>query len=442
MTTPPPDSNPAPPAAYVPSAPLDGFTADEFLGRRDRLRASCPDGLIVIRGAAEDDFPHGVPFQQDSTFFYFTGIDTPGAVLALLPAGVLATAGVRDADPGVREFLFLPARNPATEAWTGPQLGPGAETERLTGIARVMDVGGLTAALIGWIRRNPLVYTLTPYGEKARQTPDGAFMEHLSSIAPVARFLDVASHVARLRVVKSSDEIARIRDAIRITAEGQRVARSFIEAGADHREYEVEAKIFEAFRRRGADLAFSTIVGSGIYATVLHYEANCHLMQEGDLVVVDIGARSGHYCGDLTRTYAVGGKASARQQEVHTLVLAAHEQAVTGFQPGVDTLGTLNDRCKAFLKASSLRAKDALRNERTMDTFMPHRLGHHLGLDVHDVGDAEPPLSPGNVITIEPGIYIPSESLGVRIEDDYLVTIHGLERLGPALPKDLLLSDG
>ncbi len=440
MTTPPSDNASKPLAEYVPSAPLDGFAAEEFLDRRERLRAACSDGVVLIRGAAEEDFPHGVPYRQNSTFFYLTGIDTPGAVLALLPDDVPARSGLRDAPVDTREFLFLPARTPSMEAWTGPKLGPGEDTESLTGIAKAVDAAALSNALAGWIRRNPLVYTLAPFGEKARDSREYAFMERISSVAPVAHFRDASAAVARLRVIKSPAEIARIRDAIAITVEGQKVARSLIEMGASCWEYEVEARIFEAFRSRGADLAFPTIVGSGINATVLHYGDNHHRMQAGDLVVVDIGARIGHYCGDLTRTYAVGGESSERQREVAALVLAAHEQVLADFQPGIDTLGTMNDRCKEFLKAAPQQAKDAAGNMQTMDVFMPHRLGHHLGLAVHDVGDPDPPLSPGNVITVEPGIYIPSESLGVRIEDDYLVTPTGLERLGPPLPKDLVLS--
>jgi len=174
-------------------------------------------------------------------------------------------------------------------------------------------------------------------------------------------------------------------------------------------------------------------------------------MHAGDLVVVDIGARYGRYSGDLTRTYPVGGKFSPRQREIYQLVLDAHRNVVSGYQPGEDTLQALNDRCKQFLRQSSLRAKDRTGTEQTMDLFMPHRLSHHLGLDIHDLtallgsnslgpcgeDGVEQPLSPGSVITVEPGIYIPSESLGVRLEDDYLVTETGLERLGPPLALDL-----
>ena len=160
-------------------------------------------------------------------------------------------------------------------------------------------------------------------------------------------------------------------------------------------------------------------------------------MQAGDTVVVDIGAQVDYYTGDLTRTYPVGGRFSPRQREIYSLVLAAHRYTVENYRPGEDTLKMLTDRCKEFLKESPLRAQDGSGAEQTMDAFMPHGLSHHLGLDVHDVGDREIPLAPGAVITIEPGIYIPSGGVGVRLEDDYLVTATGLQRLGPELPMDL-----
>ncbi len=436
MTMPPTDTSTPDtrPLLITPPPPLDGFSSEEFCARREALRAACPDGIVVVRGATEDEaVPPGV-YRQNSPFFYLTGVDTPGALLVMLPQGVPASAGIRGVPAHLREFLFLPARNPQRETWTGPKLGPDAETERITGVEKVADVSGIWNALIGWLHRCPLIYTLAPYGEQARSTREYALMERIGSLAPVAQFRDVASQVARLRVVKSSAEVERIAQAIAVTAAGQRVARERIVAGAGCWEYEVEGAIYEAFRQQGASLAFPPIVGAGINATVLHYEDNRCRIEAGDAVVVDIGAQVGHYCGDLTRTYAAGGRFSARQREIYALVLQAHRQAVADYRPGEDTLDTLKARCLDVLKASPLRARDSFGDEQTMDTFMPHGLSHHLGLDVHDVGDREAALAPGSVITIEPGLYIPYEGIGVRLEDDYLVTETGLQRLGLELP--------
>lgn len=413
---------------HTPLAPLDGFSQDEFRARRAALRARCQSGIVLVRGAEEE--AHG-PFRQDSDFFYLTGVDTPGGYLVLLPDDLSPTAGIRDLGADVREILFLPARDPKGETWTGPKLGPGAETEQATGCSRVMDASGLWGALAGWLRRTPRIFLRTPYGEGAKRTPEYLLMLQVADRAPTVSFEDVSPALDALRAVKSPAEIERIRQAVAITYMGHHAARALIREGAERYEFEVEARILQTFRSQGARLAFPPIVGGGIHGTVLHYEQNSAQMHAGELVVVDIGALYGHYAGDVTRTYPAGGRFSPRQQEVYALVRSAYDNAVSSYRPGEDSLKSMNERCKEFLKAATLRANDSEGIERTMEYFMPHGLGHHLGLAVHDVGEREAPLVPGQVITIEPGLYITSEQIGVRLEDDYLVTAEGLERLGP-----------
>ncbi|HLK54929.1 MAG TPA: Xaa-Pro aminopeptidase [Chthonomonadaceae bacterium] len=439
MPTPAFETSPSSSTAFIaaPPKPLDGFAPEEFRARRDALRATCPDGIILLRGSTEDEVVKPVNFRQNTAFWYLTGVETPGAFLVLLPEGISARAGNKDLAPEVREVLYLPARNATTETWTGPKLGPGEETQTATGIARVLEAGGLWGALQAWIGRNPIVYTLAPFGENARLTPAHALMQRLQNLAPIVQFRDLTLALARLRMVKSPAEQERLRQAIAITQEGQRAARKLITTHSVTHEHEVEAAIYAAFRNRGAHLGFASIVGGGINGSVLHYEDNDQPLRAGDAVVVDIGARFGHYTGDITRTYPVGGTFSPRQRELYALVLDAHERAISGYRPGQDTLLDLTDRCKAFFKDSPLHGVDSSGKEQTLDVFMPHGLSHHLGLDVHDLGDRELPLAPGNVITIEPGLYIPSEGIGIRIEDDYLVTETGLERLGPPLEKTL-----
>lgn len=430
--------------------PFGGVGAAEFRERRARLHAVFPESLLILRGSTEDEAPPGLRYRQNSPFFYLTGVEAPGAFLALLPENLPASAGVRGIDPAVRELLFLPARDPIAETWSGPKLGPGPEAAALTGMT-IVNAAGFLSACTEWIRRCPLVGTLMPFGPNARLTREAALIERITDHAPSAQFFSIAPALAQMRAVKSAGELEQMRRSIAITAAGQEAARAVIAQGAGRREYEVEAAIFAAFRSRGAVPGFPTIVGSGFNATVLHYEDNDRVMQQGELVVVDIGARLGRYNGDITCTYPVGGRFAPRQREVYQLVLDAHQSVVQGYQPGKDTLQTLNDRCKAFLRESSLRGRDHTGNEQTMDLFMPHRLSHHLGLEVHDLtaligsnslgvygpDGTEQPLSPGAVITVEPGIYIPSESLGVRLEADYLVTETGLERLGPPLPFEI-----
>lgn len=440
MTT--PSADPASveirPVFAAPPAPLDGFTQEEFRARRAALRAACPDGLIVLRGSTEGEVVAPGRYHQNSSFFYLTGIDTPGALLVMLPEAVTASAGLRDLSPHVREILFLPARSAHGETWTGPKLGPGEEAEKASGIEKVENAGSFWNGLTGWLQRCPLTYTLVPYGDQAPLTRDYAFMKKIADAAPTAQFRDLGLPLSRQRMVKSPAEIERIEQAMGITAEAQAAAQRLIARGGGRGECEVEGTVLEIFRRHGATPAFPCIIGAGLNGTVLHYEENQATMRDGEAVVVDIGARLGHYCADLTRSYPVGGRFSARQEELHGLVAAAFRFIVADCRPGVDTLKTLSDRCKAYLKESVVRARDGAGAEQTMDTFMPHGLTHHLGLDVHDMCDREMALAPGHVITIEPGIYVPSEGIGIRLEHDFLVTETGLKRLGPDLSLEIV----
>ena len=383
----------------------------------------------MLRGSTEDEAVNPGRFRQNSNFIYFTGVETPGAVLVILPAGLSASIGIRGVASDASEILFLPARNPVGETWTGPKLGPGEDTEKATGIRKTADAGQFVGAMLSWLRYNPAIYTPTPFGETAKMTREYCFIHKLLELAPSIQLRDATVAVGRLRMVKSAAEIERITEAIAITHNGHRAARKLIASGAGTREFVVEAAIFEAFRRQGAGLAFGTIVGGGVNGTVLHYEDNHDELKTGDLVVVDIGAKHEAYCGDITRTYPVGGVFGEREREIYNLVLEAHIRTISEYKPG-ETLQNLTDRCKAFYKELPHRSKEAAGVEQTLDNFMPHRQSHHLGLDVHDVGDRETALAPGHVITVEPGLYLPSEKIGVRIEDDYLVTKTGLQRLG------------
>ena len=258
-------------------------------------------------------------------------------------------------------------------------------------------------------------------------------MQRVQSIAPVVTCTDIAPALAVLRSIKSQAEIDRMRQAVRVTMHAQRAAEAVIKSGAGRGEYEVEAAIQHAFHSLNASPSFAPIVGSGIRSTVLHYESNSQIMQGGDSVVVDIGAYVGHYCGDITRTYPVGGSWSERHQQIYDLVRAAHHHVVDSFQLGVDTILSVAETCKKFYNASPLRAKGADGNEQNMDAFLPHGICHHLGLDVHDIHksvDWKAPLKPGAVVTIEPGLYLPGEAIGVRLENDYVVTEQGLQSLG------------
>ncbi len=384
------------------------------------------DVVIVLVGETEE--PEDGKYRQSNNFAYLTGVETPHASLILWPA--------ED-----RDALYLPARDPHEENWTGPKLGPGPEAASATGFDRVEPasafLGDLFAAIAdpgkrSLIARSPTVYLLSPTPKPTAGGPSAGLARLLREATTTARFKDLAAILGESRKVKSPSEIALLRKAIAITGDAQSAAIRLVAPGVP--EYGLEGAILGAFVGGGGQRpGFASIVGSGPNSTVLHYNANRRTMRDGELVVVDIGAEYFYYTADITRTLPVGGKFTPRQREVYQLVLDCQSAVAAAFKPGVTTLGGQNSFARDFFRKSPLRAKDD-GVERSMDHFFTHGLGHYLGMDVHDVGDSSRPLAPGEVFTIEPGLYIPSEGFGVRIEDDYLVTKAGLEKLSKEIP--------
>jgi Xaa-Pro aminopeptidase len=236
-----------------------------------------------------------------------------------------------------------------------------------------------------------------------------------------------------MRRIKSPSEIALLQKAIDITGEAQRDIALNLKPGMY--EYEVQALLEAAFTRNGSERpGFPSIVGSGLYSTILHYSENHKKIDAGDLVVCDIGAEYSLYTADITRTYPASGKFTPRQREIYQLVLDTQAAAAAHWKPGMTNLD-LHVFAVEYLRKSPLRAKDTDGREYGMDHFFIHGLGHALGMDVHDVADGVHQLQPGEVFTIEPGVYIQTEKLGVRIEDDYLVMPDGtLSKMSSKIP--------
>jgi Xaa-Pro aminopeptidase len=349
--------------------------------------------MVVLWGAGDDRGYGDVgTFRQSSTFFYLTGVELPNAVLVL-----------RQGEGG--DLLFLPPRNPNVERWTGPKFGPGEETAAELGFGDVLStdpseivldarrrpVPGFESRLHGWL------------------SEAGAVL--WTELPPVS-----SGAVTALRSIKDAGEIDLMRQAIAITIEGQRRAAKALKPGVG--EGVIDGVVYAAFREGGAEgLAFPSIVGSGYNATTLHYDQNVGTCDDGELVVIDIGARYGYYCGDLTRTYPANGRFTDRQREVYDLVLEAHDRAAEAMKPGV-TVFDLRKIVYQVFEESSVRNSES----EPLGQYFIHGLGHPLGLDAHDPGADETPLEAGMVITNEPGIYLPEED--------------GAEDLSAALPRN------
>ena len=405
----------------------------EYRARRQRLLDEIKDGVVLILGNVEEDMGVEMRYRQNNWFAYLTGVRTPDAAVLLVPQG-LPSAG------GAREIIFIPSRNLQMERWTGVQLAPGPETAKVFGAEKVLPNDELWAKLkeaaqLPAFKGAMKLYTIAPRAVSNGRVHEFQFAERARAELPGVQIASAADLVGDMRRIKSPSEIALLQKAIGITGEAQHDITLNLRPGMY--EYEVQALIEAAFTRNGSERpGFPSIVGSGIYSTILHYSENHKRIDDGDLVVCDIGAEYSLYTADITRTYPANGKFTARQRAIYQLVLDTQAAAAAHFKPGV-TNGDMHVFAVQYLRASPLRAKDTDGREYTMDHFFIHGLGHALGMEVHDVADDLHRLEPGEVFTIEPGIYIQTEKLGVRIEDDYLVTPEGtLRKLSGKIPSD------
>ncbi|MCS7065842.1 MAG: Xaa-Pro aminopeptidase [Fimbriimonadales bacterium] len=396
-------------------ASLWGIPLSEYALRREALRGQAGEQAVILAG--ESATPVRLKFRQDSNLMYLTGVEAPGAILVLLP----------DNSPlGVSEVLFLREQSPVSRTFEGELPAPDERTRRLTGIQEVRSTREVNEFLKQVAQAHPQILL-------NRLARNAGLDQTLREANPEAQLGSVERLLAVLRTKKSPAEQRLIRAAIRATIEAHRAAARKIAPGVY--EYEVEAVIQEAFRRNGSERdAFPCIIGSGPNSCILHYSANRRRMQKGDLVVVDIGAEYSYYAADLTRTYPVSGKFTPRQRALYLAVLDAQKAAERAAKPGV-TLRELDRIAREALRNSPLRAKDVDGKEYTLDHFFRHGLGHALGMDVHDPETGQP-LPPGAIFTIEPGVYIPTENIGIRIEDDYLMTERGVIKLTSALPAE------
>src|SRR5438094_9740712 len=415
-------ASPAPPLGAwtpVPELPGMGRPVDtaSVAARRRALLARIGRGVVLVPAAHERELERDClqdnDFRQSNTFFYLTELETQDAWLLLIAGG------------GAPEtVLFLPPRNPFQERWTGLRLGPDSTAARLTGIARIVPTDSLDPVLSALLARvrGPLYVPLDQATRDEPRLRDLVFVgRDVRNLRPV---------VDSLRLVKDADELARMRKAIDISGLGHVAAMQAARPGAW--EYEIEAALEAEFRRNGADrLGYPSIVGSGPNSTTLHYDVNRRRTENGDLVVIDAAAEWGQYTADVTRTFPINGRFTSRQKAIYDLVLGAQQAAFDSVRPGI-TLGQLDAIARRYMREHS----GALCGEKTCDDreYFNHGLGHPIGMDVHDVGFGRP-LEPGMVITLEPGIYLQSEKLGVRIEDDVLVTARGGEWLSDGAPR-------
>jgi len=417
-------------AAAQAGSPAGPVSVERLQARRQALIARLKNGVAIIRGAEElsndppqSDYPQATAFRQDNDFFYLTGLETPDSWLIITAAD--STRG--------EAHLFLPPRDPRQERWTGPQLGPGEEAAAATGIpaANVHPSDSVETYLRRLVWQSRGATRGTFWFRRTERETKPVFLRELALETPLVSTADLLRPLWDLRAVKDSDEIRRLTRAVEISAEGHVAAIKFVRPGAY--EYEIVAFAVATFRRLGAvRLGYPSIVGSGINSTILHYDQNRRRTQLGDLIVMDMGAEFGYYTADVTRTIPVSGKFTARQKAIYELVLGAQQAAMDAVRPGA-TLGELGQIARKYIADHSGDLCGP--GSGGCNRYFIHGLSHGLGMDVHDPLGSGTPLIPGMVFTIEPGIYLPEEALGVRIEDDVLVTSTGYALLSKGAPR-------
>lgn len=392
----------------------------EFQSRRARLLRTLNKSVGIVFAGDEAGHLEG-DYTPHPHFAYLAGVtDEPGAILLLDPGNPVESR---------RAALFLRPLNPEREKWDGLRPEISKALRDRTGFQAVFRTDQFPRFLLDAVQRSRSMACLHPLANHTQPvSPDLALFQQLAQRVPQSEIIERSEAVLNLRAVKSSKEVAMIRRAIDITAGAFGQAMRAIEPGMN--EFDVQQVLHNAYFTSGArGVAFNTIVGSGINSTVLHYKANCKTIEDGDMICIDSGATfgpdGGAYRADVTRTVPANGSFTARQKEIYTVVLKALEAATKACKAGT-TLAHLDKTARAVITKAGYG-----------DYFI-HSIGHHLGLETHDAAPGfGAKLKPGNVLTIEPGIYIPDERIGVRIEDDVLVTKDGCTVLTTKIPRSV-----
>ena len=414
--------------ASLSAAALDRQPNADYRARREAL-AKKASGVVVLFAPLEAaDEVHG--FRQEDSFFYLSGVTEPGAALLIVPS---AEAKADSPARSYAEILFLPPRNLTQEKWTGPKLGPeNPDATKIAGFDRVEQISKLPDEVTRFISGAfPSIYTDVPGQGESASTIALAFVKRTNAMLS---YQDVKPMLSSLRTSKDPDEVGLIRRAVDASVAAHFAAFKAVKPTVNERE--ISALMQYEWGRRGCERpAYAPIVGSGINSTVLHYSDDSATMKSGDAVVIDAAGEYSMYAADITRTLPVSGHFSARQREIYDIVLGAQKAAVAAFQSGKSSISRngANSLYQVAYDYINTHGRDL--HGQQLGQYFIHGLGHYLGLNVHDPGDYNVPLGPGMVFTIEPGIYIPEESLGVRIEDDFYVDKDGkLINLSGALP--------
>ncbi len=407
-----------------------------FIQNRQRFVERMEKNSIAIFNS-NDELPTNADqlhrFKQNSDLYWLTGIEQEDTMLVLFPD---------NPDPKYREVLVLTRPNELKEKWDGHRLRS-SEGTGISGITTIVWLDVLDGMLQPWIHLADTIYLNTNENDrKANLVPvrDYRYAEAMRQRYPLHQYRRSARLMKELRGIKTALEVEVMQKAIDITENTFRHLLQFIQPGV--MEYEIEAEIYHQFlKQRATGPAYSSIIASGDRARTLHYVSNNQECKDGELILMDFGAEYGNYCADLTRTIPVNGKFTRRQKTVYNACLHLHLYAASILKPGisiVDYTEKIGDEATIVFQKIGLLKKSDVKNEdaenRAYRKYLYHGISHHLGIDVHDLGTRTAPIKAGMLFTIEPGIYIEEEQMGIRIENNFWITKNGNKDLMKNIP--------
>ncbi len=407
-----------------------------FTKNRERFTGMMKKNAITIIVSNDETPSNGdaiYRFRQNSDLYWLTGITQEDSLVILFPD---------NPEPKYREVLVLVRPTELKEKWDGKRLRAN-EAKAISGIQTIVWLDSLDALLQGWIHLADTIYLDSNENDRKAsllQTRDYRFIRDLKKRFPLHQFERAARLFKDLRSVKTAMEVDVLQTAIDITDKTFRRLLQFIKPGV--MEYEIEAEIVHSFlSQRATGEAYGSIIASGDRARTLHYVSNNQECRDGELILMDFGAEYGGYCADLTRTVPVNGKFTKRQKTVYNACLHLHDYAKSLLKPGISILDYTDkvgeEATQQFLKIGLLKKGD-IKNEdpdnRAYRRYLYHGISHHLGIDVHDLGTRTEPIRAGMVFTVEPGIYIEEEQMGIRIENNVWITRNGNKDLMKSIP--------
>jgi Xaa-Pro aminopeptidase len=399
-----------------------------YAERRARLAAELKEPVLLFGYTGRENSSPAYVFLQEPNFYYLTGHNEEGAAVLLVPASASEKSW-----HGPNEILFLPSRNPEEEKWNGPRMAPtDTDVQKKSGFPNVEVFSTLKTRLTDLAQSYHEIWTLTAHADDTGYPHAREWSAWITQAAPGIGLRDVAPAIGAMRQVKSSGEIALLTKAIELSVDAQLAAMRMVRPGLY--EYQVAARMVEIHAYGGCETeAYSPIVGTGLHSTILHFNELDGLIQDGDVVLMDVGGQYSGYTADITRTVPANGHFTPRQREIYEIVLGAQTAALAAIKPGTTMRKGSGSLYKIAYDYINTHGTD--REGRSLGRYFTHGLGHHIGLEVHDAGDVDRPFEAGMVITDEPGIYIPEEKIGVRIEDDVLITPTGYQLLTARLPR-------